>query len=223
MLWETGDEIFPSLGAEFIQDLGSRFELEAYSFGYLRVEKQSAWAVGLRGSRRLAFSDHVSISPFFGPAYGRVRALDESIETPVSIGHLMLLGFERRISEFEEKILFATHTLEIVEELTLDFPLGPRADVANGLDQQIDQVVCQAATAQIGKGCQPSELHRLRVAAQLVGCFHSDASAVTLHLMPRRDQPPSISGKLLPKWRLVTRLLGLVRGGRNSHEPTLPP
>jgi hypothetical protein len=81
MLWETGDEIFPSLGAEFIQDLGSRFELEAYSFGYLRVEKQSAWAVGLRGSRRLAFSDHVSISPFFGPAYGRVRALDESIET----------------------------------------------------------------------------------------------------------------------------------------------
>ena len=119
--------------------------------------------------------------------------------------------------------MFAAHTLEIVEELTLDFPLGPRADVANGLDQQIDQVVCQAATAQIGKGCQPSEPRRLRVAAQLVGCFHSDASAVTLHLMPRRDQRPSKSGKLLPKWRLVTPLLGLARGGRNSHEPTLPP
>ena len=153
MLWETGDEICPSLGAEFIQDLGSRFELEAYSFGYFRVEKQSAWAVGLRGSRRLAFSDHVSISPFFGPAYERVRALDESIETPVSIGHLMLLGFERRISEFEEKILFAAHTLEIVEELTLDFPLGPRADVANGLDQQIDQVVLS--------GCDRADRQRL--------------------------------------------------------------
>ena len=54
---------------------------------------------GLRGSRRFAFSDHASISPFFGPAYERVRALDEAIETPVSIGRLMLLGFERRISE----------------------------------------------------------------------------------------------------------------------------
>jgi hypothetical protein len=110
------------------------------------------------------------------------------------------------ISEFKERIVFAAHTFEIVEELTLDFPLGPSADVANGLDQQIDQVVCQAATAQIGEGCQPSEPRRLRVAAQLVGCFHSDASAVTLQLMPRRDQPTSISGKFLPRWRMVTRL-----------------
>ncbi len=56
------------------------------------MEKQGAWAVGLRGSRRFAFNDHISISPFFGPAYARVRALDEATESPVSIGHLMLLG-----------------------------------------------------------------------------------------------------------------------------------
>ena len=68
MLWETGDEICPSLGAEFSQDLSSRFESEAYSFGYFRVEKAKcmgcrlAWQCG-----RLAFSDHVSISPFFPP------------------------------------------------------------------------------------------------------------------------------------------------------------
>ena len=41
---ETGGEIFPSLGAEFIHDFGSGFELEAFSFGYFPVEKQSAWA-----------------------------------------------------------------------------------------------------------------------------------------------------------------------------------
>jgi hypothetical protein len=89
---ETGGEFFPSLGAEFIQDLGDGFALEAFSFGYFPVERQSAWAVGLRGSRRFAFSDHVSITPFFGPADARVRALDEATESPVSIGHLMLLG-----------------------------------------------------------------------------------------------------------------------------------
>ena len=49
------------------------------------------------------------------PAYGRLRALDAAIEIPLSIGHVMLV-FERRISEFEEKILFAAHTFEIVEE-----------------------------------------------------------------------------------------------------------
>ena len=41
-------------------------------------------------------------SPFFGLAYERVRALDEATEIPVSIGHLLLLGFERRSSEFEK-------------------------------------------------------------------------------------------------------------------------
>jgi hypothetical protein len=89
---ETGGEIFPSLGAEFIHDFGNGFGLEAFSFGYFPVEQQSAWAVGLRGSRRFAFSDHVSITPFFGPGYAQVRALDEASESPVSIGHLMLLG-----------------------------------------------------------------------------------------------------------------------------------
>ena len=33
--------------------------------------------------------------------------------------------------------------------------------------------------------------------------------AIVSHLSIERDQPTSISGKLLPKWRLVTRLLGL--------------
>lgn len=89
---ETGGEIFPSLGAELIHDLGSGFELEAFSFGYFPVEQQSAWAAGLRGSRCCVVSDHISITPFIGPAYAHVRALDEATASPVSIGHLMLLG-----------------------------------------------------------------------------------------------------------------------------------
>lgn len=89
---ETGGEIFPSLGAEFIQDLGRGFELEGFSFGYFPVEQQSAWAVGFRGSRRFTISDHLSIMPFFGPTYAHVRALDEATESPVSIGHLMFFG-----------------------------------------------------------------------------------------------------------------------------------
>lgn len=89
---ESGGEIFPSLGAEFIQDLGDGFEVEAFSFGYLPVENQSAWAIGLRGSRTIDLRDDVSITPFFGPAFSRVKAHDETTDAPESIGHLMLLG-----------------------------------------------------------------------------------------------------------------------------------
>jgi hypothetical protein len=89
---ESGGDVFPSLGAEYIRDMGGGVELEAFSFGYLPVEKQSAWAAGLRGSRRYSLSDDVSLTPFLGPAYARVRALDEETGTPVGISHLMLLG-----------------------------------------------------------------------------------------------------------------------------------
>ena len=107
---ETGGEIFPSLGAEFVQDFGGGYELEAFSFGYFPVEKQSAWAVGLRGSRRIAFNDHASITPFFGPAYAHVRALDEERGTPVGIGHLMLLGgFELEAGPVELTV-FGSHS-----------------------------------------------------------------------------------------------------------------
>ena len=44
---ETGGAIYPSLAAEFVQDLCNGFDLEAYSFGYFPVEKQHAWAARL--------------------------------------------------------------------------------------------------------------------------------------------------------------------------------
>ncbi|MDH4444602.1 MAG: hypothetical protein QE267_05680 [Akkermansiaceae bacterium] len=107
---ETDGEIFPSLGAEFIQDFGGGYGLEAFSFGYLPVEQQSAWAVGLRGSRRFASGDDVSITPFFGPAYAHVRALDEATQSPVSIGHLMLLGGIDVEAGPVELTVFASHS-----------------------------------------------------------------------------------------------------------------
>ena len=79
----------------------------------------------------------------------------------------MLLGFERRISALEEKIWLPVTRSRSLRSSRSTFRSARY--VANGLDQQIDQVVCQAATAQIGKGCQPSEPRRRRVAAQLVG------------------------------------------------------
>lgn len=107
---ESGGEIFPSLGAELIQNLGDGFELEAFSFGYLPVEKQNAWAFGLRGSRCFDLNGRVSMSPFFGPAYARVRAIDEATNTPVGIGHLMLLGGIAVEAGPVEFTLFGSHS-----------------------------------------------------------------------------------------------------------------
>lgn len=89
---DTEGEIFPSLGAEYIRDLGDGYELEVFSFGYVPVERQHAWAMGLRADRTFEVNDHLSISPFFGPSFARVRAIEEASDDPVGIGHLMLLG-----------------------------------------------------------------------------------------------------------------------------------
>lgn len=107
---ESGGAIFPSLGAEFVQDFGNGFDLEAYSFGYFPVEKQHAWAAGLRASRRFAVNDHLTIAPFFGPAYARVRAIEEETESPVSIDHLMVMGGVAVHAERFEFTVFASQS-----------------------------------------------------------------------------------------------------------------
>lgn len=85
-------EIFPSLGAEYVRTLGGGFELEVFSFGYLPVERQHAWALGLRGSRAFETNGHLVVSPFFGPTFAWVRAIEEASDDAVDISHLMLLG-----------------------------------------------------------------------------------------------------------------------------------
>lgn len=89
---DSDGEIFPSLGAEYVRDLGDGYELEVFSFGYVPVERQNAWAVGLRADRAFVINDGLTVSPFFGPSFARVRAIEEASDSPVGIGHLMLLG-----------------------------------------------------------------------------------------------------------------------------------
>ncbi|MES2924465.1 MAG: hypothetical protein V4819_23130 [Verrucomicrobiota bacterium] len=107
---DSDGDIFPSLGAEYIRDMGGGFEIEAFSFGYLPVESQHAWAVGLRGSRTFEPSDHLSLSPFFGPSFARVQAIEEATESPVDIGHLMLLGGVALEAGPLELTLFGSHS-----------------------------------------------------------------------------------------------------------------
>ena len=107
---ETGGAIFPSLGAEFVQDLGHGFDLEAYSFGYFPVERQHAWAAGLRASRRIKLNDHFTIAPFFGPTYARVQAIEEPTANPVTVDHLMFLGGVAVHAERFEFSVFASQS-----------------------------------------------------------------------------------------------------------------
>lgn len=89
---DSHDEIFPSFGGEFIQRLENGFELEFFTFGYVPMEEQYAWAFGMRGSREFEIRDSVSLIPFFGPTFARVRTIDEATLDPTMISHLMLLG-----------------------------------------------------------------------------------------------------------------------------------
>ena len=89
---ETGAPVFPSLGVTFNQDFSSGVGLEAYSFTYIPVNDQHAWAIGLRGSRQFSSGDKATITPFFGPVYATVQAIDEATERPVDIDHVMFLG-----------------------------------------------------------------------------------------------------------------------------------
>jgi len=102
--------IFPSVGAEYIRDLGDGFELELFSFGYLPVERQHAWAMGLRGARTFEVNERLSLSPFFGPSFARVQAIEEASNGPLGIDHLMLLGGLAVETGALEVMLFGSHS-----------------------------------------------------------------------------------------------------------------
>jgi hypothetical protein len=106
----TGDDVFPSLGVNFEQDFLNGFGLTAYSFTYFPVDDQHAWAVGLRGSRRYSLRNEVTISPFFGPVYANVQALDKATKMPTNIDHLMLLGGVAVQSGKLEFTVFGSHS-----------------------------------------------------------------------------------------------------------------
>jgi hypothetical protein len=56
------------------------------------VEGKQAWGVGLRATKRFALQHGISVSPFCGPAYARVRAGDEAAEELVTVQHTLALA-----------------------------------------------------------------------------------------------------------------------------------
>ena len=91
----------------------------------------------------------------------------------------------------EQEILLAGDTLEVVEQFALDLPLGARADVMDGLDEQIDQVIGQCPAAQMHESRKPGEPGRLRMAAQFVGGLGRDTPSIPFKLMGKHavEQP----------------------------------
>jgi hypothetical protein len=59
--------------------------------------------------------------------------------------------------ELEQEVLLAGHALQVVEQLTLHPAFGTRADMVNGLDQEVDQVIGQLTLAKMHEGCEPGE------------------------------------------------------------------
>jgi hypothetical protein len=107
---EFGSDIFPSLGAEYIRRFASGVEFEVFSFAYVPVESQRALALGARVSKKFTLENDISATPFFGPAYSRVRALDEEAGDIATIGHLMLLGGLEFRSGIWSVTVFGTHS-----------------------------------------------------------------------------------------------------------------
>jgi len=107
---ETGGSWFPSLGGELGKRFENGMEVELFSFGYFPVEDQHAWAGGARIVKALELSDEWTLTPFVGPTFARVRAVDQTTGNAVAVSHTMLLGgllIERGPVEFG---IFGTHS-----------------------------------------------------------------------------------------------------------------
>lgn len=118
----SGTPFFPSLKADFSIEILEKLGLEVFSFGYLPQDRQYAVAGGIRAKRELAefslWSEEARLHGFFSPVFASVRAIDEDTDSPVTIGHFMLLaGVELKrdpfqISVFGNQSFFTRDTAE---------------------------------------------------------------------------------------------------------------
>jgi hypothetical protein len=97
--------------------------------------------------------------------------------------------------DLEQKVLLARHAFQVVEQLAVHPAFGTRADMVDGLDQEIDQAIRQLALAKMHKGREPGEPSRFGVSAQLIGSLDLDAPPIPFqfvgkHLVEQiRGQP----------------------------------
>ena len=89
---ETDATEVPSFETELIREFEGGWELEAFGFGYAKVERKQAWGVGLRATKRFALQNGLAVSPFCGPAYAQVRAGGEAAD---GIGWVRTRGHEK--------------------------------------------------------------------------------------------------------------------------------
>lgn len=108
---ESGADVFPSIGAEYSHAFKSGLEIKAAGFRYVPVDGQHAWSATLRATHRFSIGEHVTVAPFFGPTWARVRTVDELTDGRETIHHMMLFGGVAVHAERMEVSVFASHSL----------------------------------------------------------------------------------------------------------------
>ena len=95
--------------------------------------------------------------------------------------------------EITHQLFSLSPAAHVTQDLALDLALGAGADLVNGLDQQVHQVVGQATGAQIDEGRQPGDACRIGMAAQIAR--HLDRNTLsTAFQIARRGSFEQISG-----------------------------
>ena len=113
--------------------------------------------------------------------------------------------------ELEEEVLLAADALQVVQQLAVHPAFGPRADLVDGLGQEVNQVVGRLAATEMHEGREPREVSRFGVSAQLVGGLDRDAPSVPL-LFLGKHLVEQVGGLLDPADQLQPRQLGLDAG-----------
>ena len=100
-----------------------------------------------------------------------------------NIAHDAIRILQSRAGNFEQEVLLARDALQIVEQFAVNPVLGTCADVVDGFDEQIDQVIGQRPAVQMHEGRKPGEPGRLRMPAELVGGLGGDAPPIPIEFM----------------------------------------
>jgi hypothetical protein len=113
--------------------------------------------------------------------------------------------------QLEEEPLLAADALQVVEQLAVDTAFGPCSDPVDGLGEEVDQVVGYLAAAEVHEGREPSEAHRFRVPAQLVGGLDRDTPPIPLQLLGKHPVA-QVGGQPDPPDQFQPGQLGLDAG-----------
>jgi hypothetical protein len=95
--------------------------------------------------------------------------------------HAVRLG-QCGIGQFEQQVLLAADALDVIEQFTFDLAFGAGTDAVDRLDQQVDQIVGEAARAQIDKRGKPGDSRRIGMPAKFMRSLdcHSPPAALQI-------------------------------------------